>query len=71
MPCIIYIQELSKSGSSSSDHKILQQSSEIEMLNTKLKILRKQYTHLIDVHSKCKSQKEISKSISIQTDDQV
>ena len=71
MYSIICIQELSKSNSSSSDQKIWQQRSEIEMLNTKFKILRKQHTQLIDIHSKCEDQKETSKSISTQTDDQV
>ena len=72
MYIIVYIQELSKSSSSSSDQKIWQQNSEIEMLpNTNFKMLRKQHTQLIDIHSKCEDQKETSKSVSTQTDDQV
>ena len=64
MTGIVYVQELSKSDSSSSDQKILHQSSEIVMMNTKLETLRKQHMELIDIHSKCKSQKQ-------NTDDQV
>ena len=57
MPCIVCIQEMCKSSSSSSDQKVIQQSSEIEMLNTKLETLRKQHMQLIDIHSKCKTKK--------------
>ena len=57
MPCIVCIQEMCKSSSSSSDQKVIQQSSEIEMLNTKLETLRKQHMQLIDIHSKCKIKK--------------
>ena len=56
MSCIV-LQEMHKSSSSSSDQKVIQQSSEIEMLNIKLETLRKQHMQLIDIHSKCKSQK--------------
>ena len=60
MPCIVYIQETRESSGSSYGQKTLQQSSEIEKLNTNSEMLRKQ-----------KKQKENSRSVYIQTDDQV
>ena len=59
-----------KSSGSLSHQKVMQQSLEINMLNIKLETLRKQHMQLTDVHSKCKSQKENSRSIS-ESDDQV
>ena len=59
MSCIVCIQETRESSGSSCDQIILRQSSEIEKLNTNSEMLRKQ------------KQKENSRSISIQTDDQV
>ena len=40
----------------------MQQSSEILMLNTELKTLRKQYKQLIDIHTRYKSQEHSFKS---------
>ena len=58
-----------KTGSSSSDQKVIQHSSEIEMLTAKLEALRKEHMQLIDIHSRCRSQTKIF--VSIQTDVQV
>ena len=60
MPCIVCVQETCESSGSSSDQKILQQSSEIEKLNANFETQRKQ-----------NKQKENSRSVSIQTEDQV
>ena len=46
------MQEMYKSSSSSSD----------QMLNEQLEALRKEYMQLVDIHSKCKSNKGISVS---------
>ena len=71
MPCIACPQELCKGSGSSSDQNVSQQSSEIMMLKTKFETINKQHQQLIDVHSKCKNRKENSRSIAVQTDDQV
>ena len=66
---IICIQETCRGSSNSSDQKVIQQSSEIMMLNVKLETLRKENKQLIAIHSKCMNRKEIS--VSTKTDDQV
>ena len=71
MSCIVCMQEMCKNSDSSSDQKVSQQSSEIMMLKTELETVKKQNKQIIDIHSKCKSRKENSRSIFIQTDDQV
>ena len=63
------MQELCGSGDSSSDSRILQQSSEIMILKAELESLKKKHKQLTDIHSRHKSQRKIS--VSIQTDDQV
>ena len=68
---LVHIQELCKGDSSLSDQKVLQQESELMMLKKELETIKKQHQQLTDIHSKCKSQKENSRSISVQTDDQV
>ena len=52
---------------SSTDQRIVQQSSEICMLNAELKALRKEHEQLLGIHSKCKSQEDRI-SAAIQTD---
>ena len=44
----------------STDHKVVQQSSKIRMLNAELKTLRKQYEQLIGIHTRYKSQEQSS-----------
>ena len=56
---------MSKDGSS--DQKVVQQNSEIMMLNTKLETLRMTHKKLIDIHSKCHSQRNRF-SVATQTD---
>ena len=51
---IMYVQERL----SSLNQTVMQQSSEILMLNDKYEKLKKDYEQLIDDHSKCKSQKD-------------
>ena len=51
----------------STNQNIVQQSSEIWMLNAELKALRKEHEQLLGIHSKCKSQ-EHRISAAIQTD---
>ena len=41
------------------DQKVTQHVSEIMMLNTKLETLRREYKQVVDIHSKCKSNKLI------------
>ena len=65
------IQGLCKGDSSLSDQKVLEQHSKLIMLKAELEAIKKNHKKLIDIHSKCKSQKENFRSISIQTDNQV
>ena len=44
----------------STDHKVVQQRSEVRMLNAELKRLRKQHEQMVDIHTRCKSQEHIS-----------
>lgn len=64
---VIFMQEIDKISDSSLDQKVVQQESEIAMLNLELQTLRREKIQLIDIHSKCKSQ--ILHSVSIQTDE--
>lgn len=48
------------------DNKAEQQKSEIMMLKSELNTLKKEHKQLIDIHSRCKSQKE-KISIAVQT----
>ena len=58
---IVCIQVMCENSGSLSDQKVLQQSSEITILKTKLDILRKQHRELINIHiKKYKSQRETS-----------
>ena len=45
---------------SSSDQTIMQQTSEIMLLKAEFETLRKDHEQLIDIHSKCEGQRNIS-----------